>query len=120
MPNFKGRVEVLRKSVMNYFFDDAELVKNTHASLGARYMSLRHCVEQYSPFGFNQTWEILENKFGLKEGKENTSETLLLAIEFLEQDFKEWLMGKEAKSNFSNSRVKRGLTEPEIIIEHGK
>ncbi len=120
MSNFKGRVEVLRKSVMNYFFDDAELVKNTHASLGARYMSLRHCVEQYSPFGFNQTWEILENKFGLKEGKEYTSETLLSAIEFLEQDLTEWLMFNEAKINFINSRVKRGLTEPKIIIEHGK
>ena len=105
---------------MNYFYDDAELVKNTHASLGARYMSLRHCVEQYSPFGFNRTWEILENKFGLKEGKENTSETLLSAIEFLEQDLTEWLMFNEAKINFINSRVKRGLTEPKIIIEHGK
>ena len=65
------------------FNSEARIVRDNGAPIGLRYISLRHCVQMFCPFGFNATWKQLEKRFGLKEGQPNTSEALSVSIEFL-------------------------------------
>ena len=101
------------------FNNDAKRVRDNNAPIGTRYMSLRHCVERYSPFGFRRTWRLLEERFGIKEGDANSPEALVAALEFLEKDRADWLAFTEARAVFAQARARRKLPKPRIEVKHG-
>ncbi len=100
------------------FNTEAAIVKDVIAPLGKRYISLRHCVEAYAPFGSARTWALLQERFGVKEGQENRPEALVAATDFLEEDRTAWLTFRDALSAFVRSRVYRGLPKPRIEVQH--
>lgn len=100
------------------FSADAAKVRDVAVPFGIRYVSLRHCVEAHAPFGFRKTWALLQERFGIKEGQENSSEALVAAIDFLDEDRKAWLAFQDAMAAFSRSRVQRGLPKPRIEVQH--
>lgn len=93
-----------------------ELAKVKDASLpaGRRYTSLRHCVEFYAPFGFQKTWAVMEQKFGLKEGALNAHEVFMRCAEFLETDRNAWKAVTEAQGNLAKTRASFGLAKPKF------
>jgi len=100
------------------FNNELAQVKDDSLPKGMRYISLRHCVELYSPFGFNKTWEIMERKFGLKEGKENENEVFIKCAEFLEADRNAWKQVIEAQQQMAKIRAKYGLPKPKFHCVH--
>ncbi len=100
------------------FKTEAAMVRDVTAPLGKRYISLRHCVEAYAPFGFTRTWTLLQERFGVKEGQENSPEALVAAVDFLDEDRKAWLIFQDALSAFVRSRGHRGLPKPRIEVQH--
>jgi hypothetical protein len=101
------------------FNNDAKRVRDDSAPIGVRYMSLRHCVEEYSPYGFRRTWRLLEERFGIKEGEANSPEALVAALEFLEEDRADWIAFIEARVAFAKARATRKLPKPRIEVKHG-
>jgi hypothetical protein len=102
------------------FTNDAKRVRDDNAPIGLRYMSLRHCVEKYSPYGFRRTWRLLEERFGIREGEVNSPGSLVAALEFLEKDRADWLAFIEARATFAKARARRKLPKPRIEVKHGK
>ena len=100
------------------FNTELKHVRDTSLPKGMRYISLRHCVEMYSPFGFVKTWEILEKKFGLKEGKEVDNEVFIKCADFLERDRNAWKLVESAQMKMAKSRRRSGLTKPKFYCEH--
>lgn len=100
------------------FNTELRQVKDSALPKGKRYISLRHCVELYSPFGFIKTWEILEKRFGLKEGDENGNEVFIRCAEFLETDRNAWKQVIEAQKIMAKTRAKVGLPKPKFHCEH--
>lgn len=87
-------------------------IRSDHTPLGLRYTNLRHCVQLYCPFGFNQTWKILESKFGLREGEMNDPSALVAAAEFLASDRNAWLAVVRAHEDLGKLRARAGLPKP--------
>ncbi|MBL8207441.1 MAG: hypothetical protein JNM09_24625, partial [Blastocatellia bacterium] len=79
------------------------------------YISLRHCVENHCPLGFNATWKVLETKFSIREGQETTSQALIAAIEFLQADRQAWLKLSQAHQELVHLRKKNGFPKPKLI-----
>lgn len=101
------------------FNNYAKKVRDGNAPINLRYMSLRHCVQEYSPYGFRRTWRLLEERFGIKEGGSNAPEALVAALDFLEQDRADYLAFTEARIAFIKARARRKLPKPRIEVKHG-
>jgi len=101
------------------FNNEAKKVRDESLSLGLRYISLRHCVELYSPFGFNRTWGYLEAKCGLKEGENNEPSVLTRSVEYLEKDRDAWLHVIQTQEDYVKNRVKSGLPKPTFKCDQG-
>ena len=100
------------------FNNEVTKVKDESQPLGIRYISLRHCVELHCPFGFNKTWQFMEEKYGLKEGEENNSSVLIKCAMFLETDREAFIKVKNAHEQFVKTRVNLGLPKPKCSCDH--
>lgn len=100
------------------FHREAKRVRNETLSIGLRYMSFRHCVQLYSPFGFQRTWRILAKRFGVKEGAVNLSRNLITALKLLEKDRVAWIRFQWARRELAQVRRRAGLLKPEIRVKH--
>ncbi len=92
----------------------------THGALQAALLratlALRHCVENHCPLGFNATWKVLETKFGIREGREASSQALIAAIEFLQADRQAWLKLSQAHQELVHLRKQNGFPKPKIVL----
>lgn len=100
------------------FNSELAQVRDNSLPIGMRYMSLRHCVELYSPFGFDKTWKIMERKFGLKEGEANDNNVFIQCAEFLETDRNAWKRVIKAQEEMAKTRSRYGLPKPKFHCEH--
>ena len=100
------------------FQNEIANVKNESKPNGIRYMSLKHAIGLHSVIGgFSETWQLLENKFGLKEGENNEASILVKCAEFIEVDRKAYQEVKNAHENYVKCRVKLGLPKPKCSCE---
>lgn len=97
------------------FHADAKIVKDEARPLGRRYMALLHCVENHCPLGFNATLKALEARFGLQKEQELFSQSLIAAIEFLEEDRQAWLKLKQANQELVRLRKRNGFPRTKIV-----
>ena len=94
------------------FNREARLVKSSTASLGLRYISLRHCVELFCPLGFNKTWSFLEGRFGLRQDQENDPQVLVASVELLELWRRADIEIQAAQRLYVQELVRLGLPKP--------
>ncbi|HFE39529.1 MAG TPA: hypothetical protein ENK06_14135 [Gammaproteobacteria bacterium] len=100
------------------FNNEIENVKDESKPNGIRYMSLKHAIGLHPVIGgFGETWSLLENKFGLKEGENNEASVLVKCAEFIETDRKALQNVKEAHEKYIKCRVKLGLPKPKFNCE---
>ena len=101
---------------------DKKIVFDESEKIGLRYISLLHCISQFTwltKCGFNNELKHLYQTCGLKRGTENSSETLLKCIReldrqrgiFLERLFTFSEKRKAEKLNGRRSPAKKALAE---------
>lgn len=100
------------------FNNELKKVRDDSASLGMRYVSLRHCVELYSPFGFDKTWKFMEQRFGLKDSAENGSNVFTKCADFLDTDRNNWKALTKAQGQMAKTRTKYGLPKPKFTCDN--
>lgn len=100
------------------FHNEIANVKDENKPNGIRYMSLKHAIGLHPVIGgFGETWQLLENKFGLKEGENNEANILVKCAEFIETDRDAYQEVKDAHEKYIKCRVKLGLPKPKCSCE---
>lgn len=91
------------------FWTDIRNAQNESIPNEIRYMSLRHAISHHAPLGFNSTWSLLADRFGLVAGEKNSGSAISNAANFLAQDRMAWLEYEKARVKFVRHRVRAGL-----------
>ena len=84
-----------------------------------RYAALRNALT-YSKHGFHESWKLAELRFGLREGKEASSEALSQAAQFFLAERRAWLSFERARVSYIRAVRALGLPAPRINIESVK
>lgn len=91
------------------FQSEAKIVRDEMQPLGRRYISLRHCVQLFSPLGFVKTWDVLAAMTGLKENESNASAVLVHAVDMLSEWRRLHMHREAAHRTYVQGMVKLGL-----------
>ena len=101
---------------------DKRIVLDESQTIGRRYISLLHCVGQFSWLthcGFRNELRHLYYKCGLKRGSLNSVETIINCINELDRQRNEFLKRLNAFSNIRKAQKKVGRRNPsKKEIEH--
>jgi len=95
----------------------ARRVENTDLPLSHRHVALRSSVERFCPLGFQKTWQLLETRFNLKQGRESSTQSLLAAIEFLKLWRQAWLLRQASEAEFRRAE-KRHRVRMAVATRH--